>query len=272
MFAAYCLQLQHTGQVPAYLYEEISELRKQDPDAANAYSCMAKLKLAIAKNKACTDPPRQRAKMAEALERQGKPYEALVHRLRCADILDDGSSKHQLAKLYFKLNEKKLGFETLRDAAEKSWAKSQSDELSDVHYLMGKYIHELAKDAEKHGNDELRMLRLRNASACLRRAVCLDRYNREANSRLMQVAREAASLDNSFDNQLLIGSTNLIAGDLERADNAYRECTTINKQEPRLKEAKQLLAAIAKKQAAFDSTTAKPGRKTTGRLASGKNE
>lgn len=245
-FAAYCMQIQHTGQVPTYLDAPMSLLRQAIGAEPSAYLAMAQLKLAIAKIPASQASAPERARLAERLEGQGKLYDALVERLRCVDICDDGPSRLRLARLYNRLKERKLAFEMLREAAEKSWSKNQYDELAQVHLLMGDYIYYVAQDAKKSGNLDLYMVRLRNASACYRRCLCLTPGNPDVANALIRICREAIALDHSFDNHLMMGGVALIAGDLERADNAYTECAAINSRDPRLNQARRVYQLAVK--------------------------
>ncbi len=245
-FAAYCMELEHTGKVPAYLRDALADLRQAELAIPAAFSAMAKLKLAIAKVDASTDPPAKRAELAAKLERAGDVFEALVERLRCVDLLNDGPSRLQLAKLYNRLQEPKLAFETLREAAEKTWSKDKANQLAEVHFLLGRYISMMATAAIKHGNNELYMVRVQNASACFRRAICLDRTNQEAVRELVSVAKQAVSLDDSFDNQLMLGGAYFIAGDLERAKSAYDECRSKNTGDKRLAQGLRLLEQSSK--------------------------
>lgn len=269
-FAAYCMQIQHTGQVPTYLDAPISLLRQALGAEPSAYLAMAQLKLAIAKIPASNASASERARLAERLEGQGKLYDALVERLRCVDICDDGPSRLKLALLYNRLKERKLAFELLREAAEKSWSRSQYEELAQVHQLMGDYIYYLAQDAKKSGNLDLYMVRLRNGSACYRRCLCLKPSNEVTNA-LMRICREAIALDHSFDNHLMMGSVALIAGDLERADNAYIECAAISARDPRLNQARRIYQLAVKGGVVMDATirvTGKTASKTNGVTAS----
>lgn len=250
LFAAYCLQLQQTGQVKACLEVPIKLLRNAVGLEPNAWVTMAALKSAIAKIPANPAGAPERSRLADQLEAQGKLYDALVERLRCVDLVDDGMSRLHLAKLLIRLKERKLAYETLRDAAEKSWPRHQSQELSEVHSLMGEYIYFLAQEARKAGNTNLYMMRLRNASVCFRRCLFLDKYNRAAAETLGRIAREAICMDQSFDNHLLLGSVNLISGDLERADIAYSQCALINNRDPRLSLARKFYQLALKKKTA----------------------
>jgi len=245
-FAAYCMELEHTGKVASYLKGAVEGLREAEFKIPAAYHVMARLKMAIAQIEASKASAAERAALASKLEREGKVYEALVERLRCVDLLDDGLSRLELAKLYLRIKEPKLGFETLRDAAQKTWPKNQAAKLAEVHYLMGTYISALSKEALKNGNMNLSLVRLQLASACFRRTVCLDRSNSDAVMCLVQVAKQGTTMDDSFDNQLMLGGAYYLAGDLERAKSAYDECQVKNRDDRRLKQARALLETTLK--------------------------
>lgn len=244
-FAAYCMQLQHTGSVPTYLDGPMSILRQAVGAEPNAIIAMANLKTAIAKIPPSPKSAPERAVLAAKLESQRKYYDALVERLRVAEMTSDGPSKLRLADLYMTLKENKLGFETLREAAE-NWSGGDKLQLAEVHEKMGNHIFSLANEAKKRGNVALGLVRLRNASACYRRALCLNPQKVECAQSLVRVCREACCFDQSYENQLMLGGALLLGGNLDKAEEAYNECARI-RNDGRLGEARQVLAAARKR-------------------------
>jgi tetratricopeptide (TPR) repeat protein len=237
--AVMSLKMQHEVR-PKNFFEQAAEMAgnggKPQPESDD-FAKMYELKKSLLKIKASDATPAERAKQAEKLEKSGKYYDALVERLRCVDLLDDGPSRFFLARLYNCMGEKKLAFETFKDAVANSWPVGDRDLLIECHISLGDSLFDWAKDALRSGNSDLNILRLRNASVSYRRAATMDRHNKRATMGLIKVAREAVSLDPSFDNYLLLGGAYLIDGDLNKAHAAYDECAGMAPENGQLKQA-----------------------------------
>lgn len=195
----------------------------------------------IAKIPAVTASCAARAKNAERLENCGKPFEALVERLRIVEISDDGPSRYYLARLYRRIGEKKLAFETLKEALEAKWKPRDRAILGQAHSLVGAILLDASHSASRINNRELHLLRLRNASIAFRRALIIDPQDAQAQDGLLRVAKEAVAADPSFDNYLCLAGANLLAGNTERAQIAYDECAEINAGDPRLRQARSII-------------------------------
>jgi tetratricopeptide (TPR) repeat protein len=238
--AAMSLKMQNEAR-PKNFFEQTAEIvgkvTRTEPDD---YTKMIEFKKSLTKIKESNATPVERAQLADKLEKSGRYYDALVERLRCVDLLDDGPSRFYLARVYTYMGEKKLAFETLKDAVEQSWSPSDRDLLIECHILLGDYLFDSAKEALRSGNAELNILRLRNASVSYRRAATMDRGNKKATWGLIKVAREAVSVDPSFDNYLLLGGAYLIAGDLDKAQVAYDECAELSPDNAQLKQARMI--------------------------------
>ena len=128
---------------------------------------MAQFKQSLNQTKASTASPAQRAHLADRLEAQGLYYDALVERLRCVDLLDSGPSRYKLANLYLLMGEKKMAFETLKEATENHWSSAERDDLIATHIMLGDVLFDSAKDALRKG-DRIRIRGCEGGHRCLR--------------------------------------------------------------------------------------------------------
>lgn len=204
----------------------------------------------IAKKPASKANAATRAKEATSLEKQGKLFAALVERLRVVEMLNDGPSRYHLAKLYGKLGERKLAFETLREALEANWASKDRMLLGQAHGLAGAMLLDASRSASRNNHSELSLLRLKIASIECRKALIINPRDQQAQQDLLKIAKIAVTNDNSFDNNLCLAGAYMLSGEVERAQVAYDQCAEISANDPRLKQARSIVKYIQSTQLA----------------------
>ena len=201
---------------------------------------------------ASTDNPAQRARLATQLEGEHKLFDALVERLSVVDANNDGTSRYYLARLFCQINERKLAYETLKEALQGNWKKSERPILQKTYNLIGNILLTASRNAERKGNHGLCLVRLRNASIAFRRAIILDPSDENSLDGLLKAAKQGIVDTPDFDNYLLLGSAQMLFGDTEKAELSYAQCAQLSPSDPRLR-----LARAYKKQVKPKSESAR---------------
>lgn len=191
-----------------------------------------------------------RSNLAASLEKRNKPYVALVERLRVVEMANDGPSRYYLAKLYGKIGEKKLAFETLREAVESSWGPKDRALLGQTHALLGAMLLDASRNASRSNHPELALLRLKIASIECKKALIINPNNQQAQQDMLKIAKQAVTSEPSFDNNLYLAGAYLLNGDLDRAQYSYDQCAEISAGDPRLKQARSLVKYVQSTQLA----------------------
>lgn len=204
----------------------------------------------IAKKPASSANAAARAKEASNLEKQGKLFAALVERLRVVEMADDGPSRLQLAKLYGKIGEKKLAYETIKEALEANWSSKDRNLMGQAHGLAGAILLDASRNASRNNYRDLSLLRLKIASIECKKALIINPNNQQAQQDMLKIAKLAVASDPSFDNNLYLAGACLLSGDIERAQFAYDQCAEINAGDPRLKQARSLVKYVQSTQLA----------------------
>ncbi|CAN5565086.1 hypothetical protein BH11CYA1_BH11CYA1_48880 [soil metagenome] len=229
-----------TVVAPDFLIDVQSKL---DPPEIQELKRTLSFREHVAAIPASTLNPAQRASLAAKLEGEHKLFDALVERLSVVDANSDGPSRYYLARLYCQINENKLAYETLKEALEGNWKKSERPILQKTYNLIGNILLTASRKAERLGHHDLSLLRLRNASVALRRAIVLDPNDENAVDGLLKIAKQAIVANPGFDNYLLLGSAQMLFGDREKAELSYSQCAQLSPNDPRLR-----LAKVYKKQ------------------------
>ncbi len=229
---------------PDYLIEVQSTLDR--PEIAELKRTLS-FRENVAREPASSLNPAQRAELAAKYESENRPFDALEERLCVVDANNDGTSRYYLARLYFSINERKLAYETLKEALESNWKKSERPVLQASYNLFGNILLMASRSAERNGLHDLSLLRLRNASVAFRRAVILNPSDENAVDGLLKVAKQAIAANPCFDNYLLLGSAQMLFGDIEKAELSYAQCALLSANDPRLKQARQFKKQLKNK-------------------------
>lgn len=166
-----------------------------------------------------------RMNIAEGMEVASDYENAVVEYRKCVTMQDTGRNRASLAQAFLKAGKPVYAFNEYKIAVNKEWNLSDSDqrkELSNSHVRMGDILKEHAYKAREQKKSDIALKRLLNAGVCYRRAVTILPSNGDAIRGLIEVSREAVSINpNSFDNHLSLGGAYLLGGQFELAQREY---------------------------------------------------
>ena len=234
------LQYQHE-----YRVKSVAELNSDSLDVRKTAEVVMlervlRFKELLAAKIPTTGTVKVREARANQLEASGNIYEALFERLKIEEMIANGPNHFRVALLYRSIGEDKLAFEKLKEAVESDWPRQDahlfakaSKELADI--LMKAY-----GTAIKVGNRDLALGRLRNASTAYRQSFLLNTNDTAALEGLKRTAHIATIEEPCFDNYLLLGGVQLLSGQLEKAQEAYKQCAVYNPGDPLLKQARKV--------------------------------
>lgn len=191
--------------------------------------------------------PAVRRALGDEADEHADYIDAIAEYRKYARMLDTGPSHAALARVLMKQGQsvpERLveGYQEMRIALKKDWKKTPDEqrELASCHALMGDTLKEHAQKALEDGRTQVAMVRLQNAAQEYRRAAVYNPANGDAYRGLIEVAREAVSINpKSFDNHLMLGGAYQLAGDFEHAKHEYEQCWAIDKGSPALAQARK---------------------------------
>lgn len=218
-------------------YEAMVQYRKAlfaDPANAVADKNLDECLRASGKN---ADDPNVRHQIAETAETEGRFRTAQVEYRKVCRMTDDGSSHADLARSLLKDGQDVAAFEELKIAVNKPW--KDKVEQAKCHSMLGDVLWRYAKVARDRGDRQAGLKRLQNAAVSYRRAVTLNPLYSDAIQGLKEVAREAVSINGSFDNHLMLAGAYQLSGDFEHAKMEFEECWKKNPNSPQLAKARR---------------------------------
>ncbi|MBX9948768.1 MAG: tetratricopeptide repeat protein [Candidatus Obscuribacterales bacterium] len=218
-------------------YEAMVQYRKAlfaDPANAVADKNLDECLRASGKN---ADDPNVRHQIAEIAETEGRFRTAQVEYRKVCRMTDDGSSHADLARSLLKDGQDVPAFEELKIAVNKPW--KDKVEQAKCHSMLGDVLWRYAKVARDRGDRQAGLKRLQNAAISYRRAVTLNPLYSDAIQGLKEVAREAVSINGSFDNHLMLAGAYQLSGDFEHAKMEFEECWKKNPNSPQLAKARR---------------------------------
>lgn len=218
-------------------YEAMVQYRKAlvaDPANAVADRNLDECLRATGKN---PDDAKVRHSIAETAETEGRFKTAQVEYRKVTRMTDDGASHADLARALRKDGQDVPAFEEMKIAINKPW--KDKNEQAACHSQLGDVLWQYAKSARDRGDKVVGMKRLQNAAVCYRRAVTLNPAYSDAIQGLKEVAREAVSINPSFDNHLMLAGAYQLSGDFEHAKMEYEECWKRQPTSPALAKARR---------------------------------
>lgn len=218
-------------------YEAMVQYRKAlfaDPSNAVADRNLDECLRASGKN---ADDPNVRHQIAETAETEGRFRTAQVEYRKVCRMTDDGTSHADLARSLLKDGQDVAAFEELKIAVNKPW--KDKIEQAKCHSMLGDTLWRYAKVARDRGDRQTGLKRLQNAAVSYRRAVTLNPAYSDAIQGLKEVAREAVSINGSFDNHLMLAGAYQLSGDFEHAKMEFEECWKKNPNSPQLAKARR---------------------------------
>ncbi|MBC7997459.1 MAG: tetratricopeptide repeat protein [Leptolyngbya sp.] len=218
-------------------YEAMVQYRKAlvaDPANAVADRNLDECLKATGKN---PDDAKVRHSIAETAETEGRFKTAQVEYRKVTRMTDDGASHADLARSLRKDGQDVPAFEEMKIAINKPW--KDKNEQAACHSQLGDVLWQYAKSARDRGDKVAGMKRLQNAAVCYRRAVTLNPAYSDAIQGLKEVAREAVSINPSFDNHLMLAGAYQLSGDFEHAKMEYEECWKKGPTSPALAKARR---------------------------------
>jgi tetratricopeptide (TPR) repeat protein len=218
-------------------YEAMVQYRKAlfaDPANAVADRNLDECLRASGKN---ADDPNVRHQIAETAETEGRFRTAQVEYRKVCRMTDDGTSHADLARSLLKDGQDVAAFEELKIAINKPW--KDKIEQAKCHTMLGDTLWRYAKVARDRGDRQTGLKRLQNAAVSYRRAVTLNPAYSDAIQGLKEVAREAVSINGSFDNHLMLAGAYQLSGDFEHAKMEFEECWKKNPNSPQLAKARR---------------------------------
>lgn len=218
-------------------YEAMVQYRKAlfaDPANAVADKNLDECLKASGKN---PDDPNIRHQMAETAETEGRFRTAQVEYRKVCRMTDDGSAHADLARSLYKDGQDVAAFEELKIAVNKPW--KDKVEQAKCHTMLGDLLWKYAKVARDRGDRQAGLKRLQNAAISYRRAVTLNPSYSDAIQGLKEVAREAVSINGSFDNHLMLAGAYQLSGDFEHAKMEFEEAWKKNPNSPALAKARR---------------------------------
>ncbi len=219
-------------------YEAIGHYREAlyaDPANLPADAHLDKCLQALGKN---PDDYAVRAALADEADIAGNYPVAIVEYRKCVKMTDNGPSRFRLARVLYKQGKVVEAYEELRLAINKEWKTTENNELANCHCLMGDILWEVTMKAKEQGRGPLYLKRLSNVGICYRRAATINPNNTDAIRGLINAAKEAVAISDSFDNNLMLGSGYALAGDFERAKQSYNKCWQLSPNSPALHKAR----------------------------------
>ncbi|MDZ4837779.1 MAG: tetratricopeptide repeat protein [Candidatus Melainabacteria bacterium] len=219
-------------------YEAIGHYREAlyaDPANLPADSHLDNCLKAIGKN---PDDYAVRAGLADEADIAGNYPVAIVEYRKCVKMSDSGPSRFRLARVLYKQGKVVEAYEELRIAINKEWKTTENNELANCHCLMGDILWEVTIKAKEQGRGPLYLKRLSNVGICYRRAATINPNNTDAIRGIINAAKEAVAINDSFDNNLMLGSGYSLGGDFERAKQSYNKCWQLNPNSPVLHKAR----------------------------------
>ena len=229
-------------------YEAIREYREAlycDPNNAPADYNLDNAIKALGKNP--TDY-KVREAMADDADISGQFPVAIVEFRKCVRMRDNGMSNYRLARALYKQGKTVEAYEQLRTAINKEWKlPDEKKELSTCHQLMGEILWDVTQAAKKDGRGKIYLKRLYNVGTCYRRAVTINKDNSDAVRGLIEAAKEAVAVKDSFDNHMMLAGGYLLGGDLQRAKAEYARCWQLAPKSPALHKARRVYHMIVVK-------------------------
>jgi tetratricopeptide (TPR) repeat protein len=229
-------------------YEAIREYREAlycDPNNAPADYNLDNAIKAMGKNP--TDY-KVRESMADDADISGQFPVAIVEFRKCVRMRDNGMSNYRLARALYKQGKQVEAYEQLRTAINKDWKlPEEKKELSTCHQLMGEILWDVTQAAKKDGRGKIYLKRLYNVGTCYRRAVTINKDNSDAVRGLIEAAKEAVAVKDSFDNHMMLAGGYLLGGDLQRAKAEYARCWQLQPKSPALHKARRVYHMIVVK-------------------------
>jgi tetratricopeptide (TPR) repeat protein len=219
----------------------MSKLREAmyvDPNNQDAANILDTCVKATGKN------PDAHMKMGDDLEVNGDYVGAIAEYRRGVRQEESGIAYAALGRALMKQGQNSPsrlveGFAMMKTAVGKTWEPSQTNDLATTYCQIGNILKEYAVLARDHGQTDVALKRLANASTAFRRAVQLNRLNTDATSGLIEVARESVAIKPSFENHLMLGGGYLLRGDLDRAKHEYEECNKLDPNNELLNQARK---------------------------------
>jgi tetratricopeptide (TPR) repeat protein len=229
-------------------YEAIREYREAlycDPNNAPADYNLDNAIKAMGKNP--TDY-KVRESMADDADISGNFAVAIVEFRKCVRMRDNGMSNYRLSRALYKQGKQVEAYEQLRTAINKEWKlPEEKKELSTCHQLMGEILWDVTQAAKKDGRGKIYLKRLYNVGTCYRRAVTINKDNSDAVRGLIEAAKEAVAVKDSFDNHMMLAGGYLLGGDLLRAKAEYARCWSLQPKSPALHKARRVYHMIVVK-------------------------
>lgn len=229
-------------------YEAIREYREAlycDPNNAPADYNLDNAIKAMGK-----DPTNYKVReaMADDADISGQFPVAIVEFRKCVRMRDNGMSNYRLARALYKQGKQVEAYEQLRTAINKEWKlPEEKKELSTCHQLMGEILWDVTQAAKKDGRGKIYLKRLYNVGTCYRRAVTINKDNSDAVRGLIEAAKEAVAVKDSFDNHMMLAGGYLLGGDLQRAKAEYARCWQLQPKSPALHKARRVYHMIVVK-------------------------
>lgn len=219
-------------------YEAINHYREAlyaDPANMPADSHLDNCLRAIGKN---PDEYSVRAALADEADIAGNYPVAIVEYRKCVKMRDNGPSRFRLARVMYKQGKIVEAYEELRTAINKDWGPQEQNELSNCHCLMGDILWDVTLKAKEQGRGPLYLKRLSNVGVCYRRAATINPNNADALRGLVNAAKEAVAISDTFDNNLMLAGAYSLSGDFERAKACYNKCWQLQPNNPALHKAR----------------------------------
>lgn len=161
---------------------------------------------------------------ADEAEINGNFAGAIVEYRKCALMDDGGPTRAKLGRCMLKQGKIREAFTELKVAAGKSWPEEAKNDCAECHRQLGEILKDQAAIARDNGRMPVALKRLETAGTEYRRAVTLNPNSSDAIHGLIEVARDAVSISNTFNNHLMLAGAYQLGGDYERAKMEYETC------------------------------------------------
>jgi tetratricopeptide (TPR) repeat protein len=234
------LQYQHEYRVKPIAESNSDSLDNGKSEEVAMLERVLRFKELLAAKIPTTGTVKVREARASQLEAAGNGYEALFERLKIEEMAANGPSHFRIALLYRSIGEDKLAFEKLKEAVESDWPAGDAHLLASANKELADVLMKAYGTAVKVGNRDLALGRLRNASTAYRQSFLLNTNDTAALEGLRRTAHIATVEEPCFDNYLMLGGAQLLSGQLEKAQEAYKQCAALNPNNPLLKQARKV--------------------------------
>lgn len=182
--------------------------------------------------------PKQRLKQFNALYGAGLKEASLAELREVSELLQDGPSLALFGACELEdSSESNEGFLALLFSLNQKWETGSNSAKSMVHVMISELLQRDAERALTAVDKNRRLRDLQKISVHLKQAALLDRTNKQAIEKLLEVSKEAARINNSAGNNLFLAGAYLLHGDSDGARGSFASAASLAPRDPVVQEA-----------------------------------